>query len=119
VLNLEEGLSGFYEVAAAEPDLDWGAADAGRMLRSPTVFEEVVNTICSPITTEALTEDAVVDVRTGPVISACSSFHPPPSLRPACRNSAVDLVVEAEGGWKREIRRTVNVPPASMPRIAT
>jgi hypothetical protein len=51
VLNLEEDLSGFYEVAAADRDLDWAAAGAGRMLRSPTVFEEVVKTSCPHITT--------------------------------------------------------------------
>jgi hypothetical protein len=39
VLNLDEDLSGFYEVAAADPDLAWAAQGAGRMLRSPTVFE--------------------------------------------------------------------------------
>lgn len=47
VLNLDEDLSGFYEVAAADTDLAWAAAGAGRMLRSPTVFEDVVKTICT------------------------------------------------------------------------
>ena len=47
VLNLDEDLSGFYEVAAADPELAWTAGGAGRMLRSPTVFEEVVKTICT------------------------------------------------------------------------
>lgn len=47
VLNLEEDLSAFYEVAVADPDLAWAAAGAGRMLRSPTVFEDVVKTICT------------------------------------------------------------------------
>ncbi len=47
VLNLDEDLSSFYEVAAADPDLAWAAAGAGRMLRSPTVFEDVVKTICT------------------------------------------------------------------------
>ena len=47
VLNLDEDLSGFYEVAASDPDLTWAARGAGRMLRSPTVFEEVVKTICT------------------------------------------------------------------------
>jgi 3-methyladenine DNA glycosylase/8-oxoguanine DNA glycosylase len=47
VLNLDEDLSGFYDVAAADPDLAWAAQGAGRMLRSPTVFEEVVKTICT------------------------------------------------------------------------
>ena len=46
VLNLDEDLSGFYEAAAADPELAWATAGAGRMLRSPTVFEEVVKTSC-------------------------------------------------------------------------
>jgi 3-methyladenine DNA glycosylase/8-oxoguanine DNA glycosylase len=51
VLNLDEDLSGFYEAAVADPELAWAAQGAGRMLRSPTVFEEVVKTICTPIRT--------------------------------------------------------------------
>ena len=47
VLRLDEDLSPFYEVASADPDLSWVTSGAGRMLRSPTVFEEVVKTICT------------------------------------------------------------------------
>ncbi len=47
VLRLDEDLSGFYEVAEADPDLAWAARGAGRLVRSPTVFEEVVKTICT------------------------------------------------------------------------
>ncbi len=47
VLRLDEDLSPFYEAAAADPELSWAAAGAGRMIRSPTVFEEVVKTICT------------------------------------------------------------------------
>jgi 3-methyladenine DNA glycosylase/8-oxoguanine DNA glycosylase len=47
MLNLDEDLSGFYNVALADSDLSWAAAGAGRMLRSPTVFEDVVKTICT------------------------------------------------------------------------
>jgi 3-methyladenine DNA glycosylase/8-oxoguanine DNA glycosylase len=47
MLNLDEDLSTFYDVAASDPDLSWAAAGAGRMLRSPTVFEDVVKTICT------------------------------------------------------------------------
>jgi 3-methyladenine DNA glycosylase/8-oxoguanine DNA glycosylase len=47
VLRLDENLSGFYELAAADPDLAWVARGAGRMIRSPTVFEDVVKTICT------------------------------------------------------------------------
>ena len=47
VLRLDQDLSGFYRLIAADPDLAWASAGAGRMLRSPTVFEDVVKTICT------------------------------------------------------------------------
>jgi 3-methyladenine DNA glycosylase/8-oxoguanine DNA glycosylase len=47
MLNLDEDLSGFYRMAAADPLLAWATGGAGRMLRSPTVFEDVVKTICT------------------------------------------------------------------------
>jgi 3-methyladenine DNA glycosylase/8-oxoguanine DNA glycosylase len=47
VLRLDEDLSPFYAAAAADPDLQWVTKGAGRMVRSPTVFEEVVKTICT------------------------------------------------------------------------
>jgi len=47
VLRLDEDLSPFYAAAASDPDLSWAVVGAGRMIRSPTVFEEVVKTICT------------------------------------------------------------------------
>jgi 3-methyladenine DNA glycosylase/8-oxoguanine DNA glycosylase len=47
ILRLDADLSGFYQAAREDPDLDWICAGAGRMLRSPTVFEDVVKTICT------------------------------------------------------------------------
>jgi 3-methyladenine DNA glycosylase/8-oxoguanine DNA glycosylase len=47
VLRLDEDLSPFYAAAASDPDLAWATSGAGRMIRSPTVFEEVVKTICT------------------------------------------------------------------------
>jgi N-glycosylase/DNA lyase len=47
VLRLDDDLTPFYEVAAKDPELAWAAGGAGRMLRSPTVFEEVIKTICT------------------------------------------------------------------------
>src|SRR5438067_2002787 len=44
VLRLDEDLSGFYARIAADPDLSWATAGAGRMVRSQTVFEDVVKT---------------------------------------------------------------------------
>jgi N-glycosylase/DNA lyase len=47
ILRLDADLSPFYEAAREDPDLAWVCAGAGRMLRSPTVFEDVVKTICT------------------------------------------------------------------------
>ena len=47
MLRLDEDLSAFYAVAAEDPSLSWVASGAGRMIRSPTVFEDVVKTICT------------------------------------------------------------------------
>ena len=47
MLRLDEDLSAFYLVAAADPALAWVVAGAGRMMRSPTVFEDLVKTICT------------------------------------------------------------------------
>ena len=47
VLRMDEDLSPLYAMTANDPDLAWVARGAGRMLRSPTVFEDVVKTICA------------------------------------------------------------------------
>jgi 3-methyladenine DNA glycosylase/8-oxoguanine DNA glycosylase len=48
ILRLDQDLSEFYRRCADDPDLAWVATEgAGRMLRSPTVFEDVVKTICT------------------------------------------------------------------------
>jgi 3-methyladenine DNA glycosylase/8-oxoguanine DNA glycosylase len=47
VLRLDEDLSEFYALVDGDQDLAWAAAGAGRMLRSPTVFEDVVKTVCT------------------------------------------------------------------------
>ncbi len=47
VLRLDEDLSPFYERVRDDPDLAWAAGGAGRLVRNPTVFEEVVKTICT------------------------------------------------------------------------
>jgi len=47
VLHLDHDLSAFYAIAADDPQLSWAATGAGRMLRSPTVFEDVVKTLCT------------------------------------------------------------------------
>jgi 3-methyladenine DNA glycosylase/8-oxoguanine DNA glycosylase len=46
-LRLDQDLSPFYERAKDDPDLAWATRGAGRMLRSPTVFEDVIKTVCT------------------------------------------------------------------------
>ncbi len=47
VLRLDADLSDFYAMAVEDPDLAWAATGAGRMIQSPTVFEDIVKTICT------------------------------------------------------------------------
>jgi N-glycosylase/DNA lyase len=47
VLRLDEDLAPFYSAIAGDPDLAWATTGAGRMMRSATVFEDVVKTICT------------------------------------------------------------------------
>ena len=59
MLRLDEDLSAFYVAAAVDPALEWITNGAGRMLRSPTVFEDVVKTICTTNCTWSATERMV------------------------------------------------------------
>jgi len=47
ILRLDEDLSPFYALATADPTLAWVAEGAGRLVRSPTVFEDVAKTLCT------------------------------------------------------------------------
>lgn len=47
ILRLDADLSEFYALVRDDPQLAWAAAGAGRMVRSPTAFEDVVKTICT------------------------------------------------------------------------
>jgi N-glycosylase/DNA lyase len=72
-LGLDEDLGPFYELVrrlsppaaggARLPELRWAAErGAGRMLRSPTVFEDAVKTLCTTNCTWALTETMVTNL---------------------------------------------------------
>jgi 3-methyladenine DNA glycosylase/8-oxoguanine DNA glycosylase len=59
VLHLDHDLSGFYAQAADDPDLAWVTSGAGRMLRSPTVWEDVIKTLCTTNCSWGLTRTMV------------------------------------------------------------
>src|SRR5690242_6231143 len=47
MFRLDENLFDFYNLVKEDGELSWCALGAGRMLRAPTVFEDVVKTICT------------------------------------------------------------------------
>lgn len=59
VLRLDEDLSPLYMMALGDPDLAWVVSGAGRMIQSPTVFEDLVKTICTTNCTWSATERMV------------------------------------------------------------
>ena len=63
MLRIDEPLDDFYGLARREERLAWVAAvNAGRLLRSPTVFEDLVKTICTTNCSWALTKNMVVNL---------------------------------------------------------
>jgi N-glycosylase/DNA lyase len=56
VLRLDDDLREFYLTTASDPEFSWiGEQGAGRLLRSPTVFEDLVKMICTTNCSWALT----------------------------------------------------------------
>lgn len=60
MLRLDDDLTEFYSAMSADADFDWiPRSGAGRLLRSPTVFEDLVKTICTTNCSWALTRKMV------------------------------------------------------------
>jgi N-glycosylase/DNA lyase len=60
MLRLDDDLSGFYHAMNGDPAFQWIVTQgAGRMLRSPTVFEDLVKMICTTNCSWSLTEKMV------------------------------------------------------------
>ncbi|HEX8246821.1 MAG TPA: hypothetical protein VF599_01455 [Pyrinomonadaceae bacterium] len=57
ILRLDDDLNEFYKLVESEKDLAWIAANnAGRLVRSPTVFEDLVKTLCTTNCNWAMTK---------------------------------------------------------------
>jgi len=60
ILRLDDDLKPFYQTMKGDPEFAWVSVQgAGRMLRSPTVFEDLVKMICTTNCSWALTEKMV------------------------------------------------------------
>ncbi len=63
ILRLDDNLSEFYKLIKSEKQLAWiSKQNAGRLLRSPTVFEDLVKTICTTNCSWALTKNMVTNL---------------------------------------------------------
>ena len=118
VLRLDEDLSGFYALAADDPDLVWVTTGAGRLVRSPTVFEEVVKTICTTNCAWSATErmvGALVEHLGEPAGAAADGPYgrafPTPSAMAAADEAFYRDVVRA--GYRGAYLRTLSADVAS------
>jgi N-glycosylase/DNA lyase len=63
MFRLDDDLNRFYQIISTEPEFAWIAEQgAGRLLRSPTVFEDLVKMICTTNCSWALTEKMVTSL---------------------------------------------------------
>lgn len=63
MFRLDDDLGEFYQAVTADPDFSWVAHEgAGRLLRSPTVFEDLVKMICTTNCSWALTDKMVTSL---------------------------------------------------------
>jgi N-glycosylase/DNA lyase len=63
ILQLDENLDEFYELVKFEPEFAWiSERGAGRLLRSPTVYEDLVKSICTTNCSWALTRNMIVNL---------------------------------------------------------
>jgi 3-methyladenine DNA glycosylase/8-oxoguanine DNA glycosylase len=83
-LRLDEDYAGFFSAAISRPRFRWVAATgAGRLLRAPTVFEDVIKMICTTNCSWALTQAMVRNLCTAlgsPAGNGSFTFPSPAAL---------------------------------------
>lgn len=98
MLRLDEDLSAFYLAAAEDPALRWAISGAGRMLRSPTVFEDLVKTIC--------TTNCAWSATVRMVSAIVSELGPPATGEPQRRAfPSPEALAEAGDAFYRDVAR--------------
>ena len=102
MLCLDDDLSAFYARAAADPDLAWACAGAGRMLRGPTVFEDVVKTVCTTNCAWSATERMV-----GALVRHLGAPAPgaPPGSAERRSFPTAERMAQADEGFYRDVAR--------------
>jgi 3-methyladenine DNA glycosylase/8-oxoguanine DNA glycosylase len=118
VLSLDLDLTPFYAIAAQDPGLAWVVTGAGRMVRSPTVFEDVVKTICTTNTSwggttrmvNALVQHLGAKAPGAPADSAYGRAFPTPAAMAAAPPSFYKKVAGA--GYRGPYLKTLAVDVA-------
>lgn len=102
IMRMDEDLSDFYRMAAQDPGLSWVSLGAGRMIRSQTVFEEVVKTVCTTNCTWSATERMV-----GALVEHLGRKSPgaPPSGSAGRAFPTPAMMADADEGFYRGVVR--------------
>jgi 3-methyladenine DNA glycosylase/8-oxoguanine DNA glycosylase len=103
ILRLDDNLEQFYRTTGAEPDFEWiGTQGAGRLLRSPTVFEDLVKMICTTNCSWALTEKMVTGLVQKLGLEADDGRRTFPSARRMAEMPLKFFVNEVRAGYRAE-----------------
>ncbi len=123
LLRLDEDLSGFYDLISDDPDLAWAARGAGRMVRSASVFEDTVKTICTTNCAWSATERMVGALVTGlgrPAIANAGHAFPTPETMARARDDFYRDRVRAgyRGPFLKQLARSVAAGTIDLEQLA-
>lgn len=104
ILRLDDDFEEFYDLMKIVPELAWIAErGAGRLLRSPTVWEDLVKTICTTNCSWTLTKkmvENIVEKMGEPTADGKGKGFPTPQ----------EMAVQGEDFYKNEIRAGYRAP---------
>ena len=129
MLRIDEDLSEFYSLAAEDPDLAWVTEGAGRLMRSQTVYEDVVKTICTTNTAWSGTVrmvSAIVEHLGEPALGAQSegpfghAFPSPAAMADAPESFYRDIARTGyRGAYLRSLAESVALGEIDLEELAT
>lgn len=123
LLRLDEDLSDFYELIADDPELSWATKGAGRMVRSASVFEDAVKTICTTNCAWSATERMVGTLVTSlgrPAIAHTGHAFPTPEVMAQARDDFYRERVRAgyRGPFLKKLAQSVADGSIDLDRLA-
>ncbi|HLG14678.1 MAG TPA: hypothetical protein VJH03_09295 [Blastocatellia bacterium] len=101
MLRLDDDLTSFYEIVSRDSGFEWIAdSGAGRLLRSPTVFEDLVKTIATTNCSWALTDKMVSSLVAALGRSAGDGARAFPTPEAMARESEIFYRNEVRAGYR-------------------